>query len=99
MPTVTLNCKDFADKLAPPAERELCQPANFCKWDTSTSTCKSNLTGDPLLKVNPGLEAEADHVCETWVVKQLDRRRPDRVQRKPTVSGEAWYSARPTASG
>lgn len=54
----------------------LCGPASFCGWQAD-GTCGSKLAAadpgkDPLLVADPGLAKEADAVCRTWAVKDLD---------------------------
>ncbi|WP_235940120.1 hypothetical protein [Bradyrhizobium hipponense] len=54
----------------------LCSPATFCGWQAD-GTCGSKLATadpgkDPLLVADPALAKEADAVCRTWAVKDLD---------------------------
>lgn len=54
----------------------LCGPATFCGWKADGS-CGSKLASadpgkEPLLLADPALAKEADAVCRTWAVKDLD---------------------------
>ncbi|WP_245269988.1 G8 domain-containing protein [Nitrobacter hamburgensis] len=54
----------------------LCGPASFCGWKAD-GNCGSKLAAsdprkEPLLVADPALAKEADAVCKTWAVKDLD---------------------------
>jgi cell migration-inducing and hyaluronan-binding protein len=57
-----------------PSAANLCEPHSFCK--AVGNTCRTALAQDgsnsPAVKANKDLWAEADAVCKTWAVKDLD---------------------------
>ena len=79
--------EEFAGELAPTGPNGLCQPAEFLLVGRRDEHVQEQPhSQDPRLKADPGLEAEADHVCGTWAVKELDCPTGGmlRVQRKLT---------------
>src|SRR5262249_50087628 len=73
--TVNVNFKGVSE-LDPTADN-LCQPKAFCRKDEASGKCVSALVNsgankDPLLIANPALEKQANAVCGTWAVKDLD---------------------------
>jgi len=57
-----------------PSAANLCKPSSFCKADGAT--CRTTLAKEggnsPAVKADKALWAEADAVCRTWAVKDLD---------------------------
>jgi hypothetical protein len=70
---VTIDFSTVASLLAPTAANGLCVPVSFCTADGATG-CKASdaLKNSPLAKIDAALPTEAQRVCSTWAIKDLD---------------------------